>query len=322
MKLEMANVELKELKTKSAQEIAEEKSERQKNAVLLAGAKEEVEQLQKQLTSMAEQSETRGDADTSHYKERAKLQADVASLNRRVEQLELDKQELESTVEELSLDKDQLMEDNEAMEDRLEELKLDCETAQMEVEELRMELEDAKVVHEVAESANVSLEGQGGESGVGGELNQAQDMAQALNVQNARLREALIRLREQSSIEKMELNRQLRSAEKDLEEAKQVSEEVETLRSLKTEYEEQVSDLKDMVEQGSAYEVMVEDLSDRVLSMEEEIMSCQQTIRELEEAADITAEMEEVQTEELKALNRDLEDRETVIRNLEEAIKM
>ena len=77
-----------------------------------------------------------------------------------------------------------------------------------------------------------------------------------------------------------------------------------------------------MVEQGSAYEVMVEDLSDRVLSLEEELVACQQTIREMEEAADITAEMEEVQTEELKALNRDLEDRETIIRNLEEAIKM
>ena len=77
-----------------------------------------------------------------------------------------------------------------------------------------------------------------------------------------------------------------------------------------------------MVEQGSAYEVMVEDLSDCVLSLEEELVACQQTIREMEEAADITAEMEEVQTEELKALNRDLEDRETIIRNLEEAIKM
>jgi hypothetical protein len=51
-------------------------------------------------------------------------------------------------------------------------------------------------------------------------------------------------------------------------------------------------------------------------------VAAQQTIREMEEAADITAEMEEVQAEELKALNREMEDRETTIRNLEEAIKM
>jgi dynactin 1 len=317
-KLNSVAEELKTTKKDTSQELEKEKSLRQKESVKLAGAKEEVEQLQKQMAHMAEQS--LGTADTSHYKERAKLQADVASLNRRVEQLELNKEELENTVEDLTLDKEELLQDNEALEDRCEELKLDYETANMEVEEMRMELEESKVVQEVAESANLSIERTS--SGVGGELNEAQDMAQALGVQNARLREALIRLREQSSIEKMDLSRQLRSFEKDLEEAKTMGDEVETLRSLKTEFEEQISDLKDMVEQGSAYEVMVEDLSDRVLSMEEELVSSQQTIREMEEAADITAEMEEVQTEELKALNRDLEDRETVIRNLEEAIKM
>mmetsp|Transcript_30720 Transcript_30720/g.73696 ORF Transcript_30720/g.73696 Transcript_30720/m.73696 type:complete len:1306 (-) Transcript_30720:2676-6593(-) len=316
-KLDHAMEELKSYKKDSQGEIDKERSLRRKESVELAGAKEEVEQLQKQLVHFADSSKTMA-ADTSHYKERAKLQADVASLNRRVEQLDLDKQELENTVEELTLDKEQLLEDNEALEDRCEELKLDYETAQMEVEEMRMELEESKVVQEAAESASLSVEA----TAAGGELNEAQDMAQALSVQNARLREALIRLREQSQIEKMDLNRQLRGVEKDLEEAKQTAEEVENLRSLKSEFEEQISDLKDMVEQGSAYEVMVEDLSDRVLSMEEELVLSQQTIREMEEAADITAEMEEVQTEEMKALNRDLEDRETVIRNLEEAIKM
>lgn len=315
-KLDHTMEELKVYKKDAQAELDKERSLRRKESVELAGAKEEREQLQKQLAQFAEQSQM----DTSHYKERAKLQADVASLNRRVGQLELDRQELENTVEELTLDKEQLLEDNEGLEDRCEELKLDYETAQMEVEEMRMELEESKVVNEVTESANISIAR--GESGVGGEWNEAQDMAQALGVQNARLREALIRLREQSQIEKMDLSRQVRSVEKDFEEAKQMADEVENLRSLKTEFEEQISDLKDMVEQGSAYEVMVEDLSDRVLSMEEELVACQQTIRELEEAADITAEMEEVQAEELKALNRDLEDRETVIRNLEEAIKM
>jgi dynactin 1 len=318
-KLERTMEELKLYKKDSTGELDKERSLRRKESVELAGAKEEVDQLQKQLSQFAEQSQM----DTSHYKERAKLQADVASLNRRVGQLEVDKLELENSVEELTLDKEQLLEDNEDLKDRCEELKLDYETAQMDVEEIRMELEESKVVQEVTENANISIERtESAESGVHGELNEAQDMARALSVQNARLREALIRLREQSQIEKMDLSRQVRYVEKDLEEAKQTAEEVENLRSLKTEFEEQIRDLKDMVEQGSAYEVMVEDLSDRVLSMEEELVACSLTIREMDEAADITAEMEEVQAEELKALNRDLEDRETVIRNLEEAIKM
>ncbi len=63
-------------------------------------------------------------------------------------------------------------------------------------------------------------------------------------------------------------------------------------------------------------------MEDLLLSLEEELVALQQTIREMEEAADITAELEEVQTEELKAVNRDMEDWEYIIRNLEEALNM
>jgi hypothetical protein len=63
-------------------------------------------------------------------------------------------------------------------------------------------------------------------------------------------------------------------------------------------------------------------VEDLLLSLEEELVALQQTIREMEEAADITAELEEVQTEELKAVNRDMEDWEYIIRNLEEALNM
>ncbi|KAL3921830.1 MAG: hypothetical protein SGILL_002543, partial [Bacillariaceae sp.] len=316
----------------------------QQSEVALAAAQAQVDGLNKELSARdamqeqeQQQSSQQRSNDASHYKERAKLQAEVASLNRRVEQLELDKQELENTVEELALDKEQLEEIKEGLEDRLEELKLDQETAQMELEETKMELEDTRTKMEAIEeastrttnaaavaSANAVVAAVGSASGGDGtEEQQAQaDLAQNLSIQNARLREALIRLREQSSMEKMELSRQIRTLEKQAEEAKALSGEVETLRESRKELEEQISDLKDMVEQGSAYEIMVEDLSDRVLSLEEELVASQQTIREMEEAADITAEMEEVQTEELKALNREMEDRETVIRNLEEAIKM
>ncbi|KAL3923589.1 MAG: hypothetical protein SGILL_001569 [Bacillariaceae sp.] len=335
---------LSEEQKASKDSINELQTKYQQAEVSLAAAQAQVDGLNKELTARDEQKEQEQQQssqqrsnDASHYKERAKLQAEVASLNRRVEQLESDKLDLENNVEELALDKEQLEEVKEGLEDRLEELKLDQETAQMELEETKMELEDARTKMEAMEDAAtrttnaaavtsagavVSAVGSTGD-GDGTEEQQAQaDLAQNLSIQNARLREALIRLREQSSMEKMELSRQIRTLEKQTEEANSLSAEVETLREGRKELEEQISDLKDMVEQGSAYEIMVEDLSDRVLSLEEELVASQQTIREMEEAADITAEMEEVQTEELKALNREMEDRETVIRNLEEAIKM
>eukprot|EP00957_Ditylum_brightwellii_P186214 14176535-Ditylum_brightwellii.AAC.1 len=77
-----------------------------------------------------------------------------------------------------------------------------------------------------------------------------------------------------------------------------------------------------MVDQGSAFESMVEDLSDRVMGSEDDALALNAKVRDMEEEAEISAEMEEVQADENKALMRDIEARDTAIRNLEEAIKM
>jgi len=273
-----------------------------------------------ELQNLSDQAKQKGVSDTSHYKEKAQLQAQIAALRREVQDLKNEKVESESSLEDLALDKEQLQEENEGLNEKLEEVKLDAETAQMEVEELRMELEETKAA---AERAGSSHEMSATAVSSGGEAStQSDDMAQALSIQNARLREALIRLREQSAMEKMELTRQLKSVEKEAETAKGQVKQGTDLENHKSKLEEEVRDLKDMIDQGAAFEGMVEDLSDRLMEMEEQNVSLSTTIRELEESAELTTEMEEVQAEELKAMTRDLEDRDTVIRNLEEAIKM
>lgn len=277
------------------------------------------------LQVLEEQTQHRSRSDASQYKERARLQAEMSAVKRKVEQLESEKVELENTIEDLTLDKEQLSEEKEALQDRLEEIKLDYETAQMEVEELKLELEDARAASEreshLAQQEQAAV-AETQEQASGAAAADAEELQRALSVQNARLREALIRLREQSMVEKMDLTRQLREAEKKAQTGQALSDELENLRALKLQLEEQINDLKDMVEQGSAFEDMVEDLSDRVLALEEDNVALRATIREMEEAADLTAEMEEVQNDEIKALTQDLEGRDSIIRNLEEAIKM
>jgi dynactin 1 len=237
--------------------------------------------------------------------------------------MEEEKLEMDAALEEVALDKEQLQEEKEALEDRLEELKLDTETAQMEVEELRMELEDTQASVERVTSFKDEATAGGGGGGDGSEAEiKAEELAQVLTAQNARLREALIRLREQSAVETMEVSRQLRTAEKDAEAGRALSTEVEALRAMKVTFAEQINDLKDMVEEGAAFEQMVEDLSDQVMTLEEDSIGLQAMIREMEESAELTSEMEEIQADELKEMSRDLEGRDTIIRNLEEAIKM
>ena len=298
--------------------------------VELTRSRAEATSYQNQLRAQTDQNDQRGMSDAVHYKERAKLSADISALKRKVEQLEKEKTEFEAAIEDITLDKEQLQEEKDAIEEKYEDLKLDAETAQMEVEELRIELEDAKAtagrVMGVADTLTAAaMASAGSPSKMHVNDNDSGDtleMIQTLQTQNARLREALIRLREQSALEKMEMTRQFRSVEKAAETNTAVHSRVEELTAINENLNEQVNDLKDMVEQGAAFESMVEDLSDRVLGLEEQNVALHTIIRELEEAAELTAEMEEVQADELKALSRDLEGRDTMIRNLEEAIKM
>mmetsp|Transcript_14757 Transcript_14757/g.16904 ORF Transcript_14757/g.16904 Transcript_14757/m.16904 type:complete len:1371 (-) Transcript_14757:129-4241(-) len=289
-------------------DLEREREARATEAQELQVAKANLLSVEQQLHALNNQAASRTTSDASHYKERAKLQAELGAMKRLNKQLENEKLDLEATLEDLTLDKEQLAEEKEDLEDRVEELKIDAETAQMEVEELRLELEDAKE----------SLEG-GGNSSMSVD---ADDAAQALTTQNARLREALIRLREQSSFETMELSRQLRTAEKEQTENAELKKEMDALRFTKTSLEEQIEFLKETVDQCSAFESMVEDLSDRVMMLEDDNISLQSTLREMEDAADIAAELEEVQADEVKALMLDLEGRDTIVRNLEDAIKM
>ena len=292
-----------ELKT-TKQDLSLERQGRVSEIQELTKTRADLATVQHDLNAINSQTSSRSTSDASHYKERAKLQAELAAIKRANEALQAEKLDMEAALEDLTLDKEQLLEEKEAVEDRVEELRIDAETAQMEVEELKGELEEAK------------------EGGDGGGMADTDDAAQALATQNARLREALIRLREQSSFEKVETSRQLRVAEKEASDTTDLKKELETLKALKTSLDEQVGFLKETVDQGSAFETMVEDLSDRVMDLEDENVALQSTIREMEEAADIAAELEEVQAEEVKSLMMDLEGRDSIVRNLEEAIKM
>ena len=63
-------------------------------------------------------------------------------------------------------------------------------------------------------------------------------------------------------------------------------------------------------------------MSDKVWNLEENNAALERTVRELEEELEVQAEMEDVHTEELKMVMRDLEGRDAFVVNLEEAIRM
>ncbi len=303
--------------------------ERETNAEAIQAYRREVSEarsqastFEKELKQNTEKAALRDDNNAVHYKERAKLQAEMLSWQRKVKELEKEKVENDHALEDLALDKEQLLEKIETLEDNYEELKIDAESAQIELDEFRMELEEAKERAEKAEAALSLGEAGGGFSKDEGTIADKDEVVQALSIQNARLREAILRLREQTSVEKMEMSRQLRVVKKDSELIQSLQEEVTKLTRSEKILKQEVKELKEMVDQGAAFEEMVEDLSERVLAVEDNNISLQGTIRELEEAGELSAEMEEAQADEIKVLMKEVQSRDTVVFNMEEAIKM
>ena len=207
------------------------------------------------------------------------------------------------------------------MEEKIEELNLDIEAARLEAEEAKVELEEA-TMNKGTYGGGISIADDINGTNETGTSADTDDVLKSLSLQNSRLREAILRLREQSNIEKVELSSKLRVSEKDAVLGRQLIEEVENLRIKKTTLELENRELKETIDVNSAFEGMVEDLSDRIISLEDDNAALRQSIYELEEAAELATEMEEVQSEELKTLNRELESRDVKIINLEEAIKM
>lgn len=317
-----------ERQNESLQEISNREKEKQINEFHalqqeLSDTRSEISSLKKDILSQKEEKiAVLDEMGASNYKERATIHAEIISLQRRLQEAKQEKQDLEKTVEDLVLDKDALQEKLEALEDKYEELKIDAESAQIEVDELRLELEDANAFRVGAEAKFV-LNAASSEAKQGGDHDiQADDAAHVLSVQNARLREAILRLREQSNADKIDLTKQIRSMERDIEEAKNTVEELKELRKKEAIMKEEIRDLKDMVDQGAAFEEMVEQMSERVIAVEENNINLQKIIQELEEASELSAEMEEAQAEEIKSLLLDLQSRDATIANFEEAIKM
>ena len=123
-------------------------------------------------------------------------------------------------------------------------------------------------------------------------------------------------------MERNELQRQLKTYQAESTSKDELQTELDELRQTHSTTLAEMQELKDIIDETSALEETIETLSDKVWNLEEMNANLERTIREMEESAEIAAEMEEVQNDELKMAMKDLEGRDALIRNLEEAIRM
>ena len=218
---------------------------------------------------------------------------------------------METTLEELVLDKEQLREEKEVLEDQLEECKIDLESAQLELEDVKCKLEDGE--RNVDATAELETDG----SAASGEFSTAdtQDVARSLTIQNSRLRTALLRLCEQSELERSDLQHQLKMYQTESTSKEEIQNELEELRQVHSTTLAEVQELKDIIDETTSLEETIETLSDKVWNLEETNANLERTIRirDMEESAEIAAEMEEVLSDELKMATKDLEGRDALL---------
>ncbi|XP_067884131.1 dynactin subunit 1-like isoform X3 [Heterodontus francisci] len=167
--------------------------------------------------------------------------------------------------------------DKEMAEERAESLQQEVDSLKEKVDELTMDLEILK--HEIEEK------------GTDGAASSYQ--LKQLEEQNARLKEALVRMRDLSASEKQEHSKQQKVMEKKSSELETLRQQREKLLEEIKQAEKTIDELKEQVDAALGAEEMVETLTERNLDLEEKVRELRETVSDLEAINEMNDELQE-----------------------------
>uniref|UniRef100_A0A8C6TJK2 Dynactin subunit 1 n=1 Tax=Neogobius melanostomus TaxID=47308 RepID=A0A8C6TJK2_9GOBI len=215
---------------------------------------------------------------------RSKMQEQQADLQKQLKEAKKEAKEAQEAkehyMEEMSDTADAIEMatlDKEMAEERAESLQLEVDSYKERVEELTMDLEILK--HEIEEK---------GSDGAASSYHVKQ-----LEEQNARLKEALVRMRDLSASEKQEhLKLQKQTEKKNVELDAQRGQKEKLLEEMAVA-EKTIDELKEQVDASLGAEEMVETLTERNLDLEEKVRELRETVTDLEAINEMNDELQE-----------------------------
>lgn len=246
--------------------------------------------------------------------ERDKFEAIIAKLQQKYapqqqENIELRKQLKEAeakfeAIEAMQAEHDSALElatlDREMAEETTEVLKAEADALKQKVEELELETE---ILREENEEYSKGMTPE--ERSSAGWLQMERT--------NERLREALIRLRDLTQAQEEELRAQVASLEEDLKDIGSIKEEqVATLEKLE-QSETAVEDLRQQLDHALGAEEMIEDLTERNMSMTEQIDELKAVIDDLENLKEVNDELEANHVQNEKEMQEEMDFKDSVI---------
>ena len=208
------------------------------------------------------------------------------------------------TIENLQAEHDIVVEmatlDREMAEETAEVLKTELEALKQKAEELELEVE-------VLREENAEL---------GGEMSPEEKTSQGwlqMERNNERLREALIRLRDMTQQTESELRDEIKSLEEDVRELASVKDHFESTKERLAQSEAGVEDLRQQLDNALGAEDMIEELTERNMSMNEQIEELKATIEDLESLKEINDELEINHVETEKEMQEDIDFKDSII---------
>jgi dynactin 1 len=211
----------------------------------------------------------------------------------RFEEIESIQAEHDVVLEMATLDREMAEETAEVLKTELEALKLKAEELELEVEVLREE--------------NAEL---------GGEMSPEEKTSQGwlqMERNNERLREALMRLRDMTQQTESELRDEIKSLEEDVRQLGNVKEYYEAAKEKLAQSEASVEDLRQQLDNALGAEDMIEELTERNMSMSEQIEELKAAIEDLESLKEVNDELEINHVETEKEMQEEIDFKESVI---------
>uniref|UniRef100_A0A8C2L488 Dynactin subunit 1 n=1 Tax=Cyprinus carpio TaxID=7962 RepID=A0A8C2L488_CYPCA len=209
--------------------------------------------------------------------------------------------------------------DKEMAEERAESLQLEADALKERVEELTVDLEILK--HEIEEKGTntpkrtLSLRDYGSDGAA------SSYHVKQLEEQNARLKEALVRMRDLSASEKQEHAKQQKLMEKKNFELDALRCQKENLQEEIKMSEKTIDELKEQVDAALGAEEMVEMLTERNLDLEEKVRELRETVTDLEAINEMNDELQENARETELELREQLDLSAASIREVEKRVE-
>ncbi|EEU45869.1 uncharacterized protein NECHADRAFT_92539 [Fusarium vanettenii 77-13-4] len=211
----------------------------------------------------------------------------------RLESIEEIQAEHDSILELATLDREMAEETAEVLKVELDALKEKAEEMELEVEILREENEEySKGMTPEERSSTGWLQ---------------------MERTNERLREALLRLRDLTQASEEELKDQIAGLEEDLKEFNTMKEEYGVCREKLEQSQSAVEDLRQQLDNALGAEDMIEDLTERNMSMAEQIEELKAVIDDLESLKEINDELEINHVQNEKEMQEELDFKDSVI---------